>query len=128
VSAVSFDAVSVRRELVNSLGRTICESPLCPESRQVIASRRTAASGHERTNAPQQNSDDIQSFRSTAVWADGEAERVIVWVLVLHPNAARDFLPSLIHEIRVASIHYPGGSPAYLAIEHGRLILEACQA
>jgi hypothetical protein len=28
---------------------------------------------------------------STAVWPDGEAERVIVWVFVLHPSAARDF-------------------------------------
>jgi hypothetical protein len=42
-----------------------------------------------------------------------DAEPGVAWVLrALYLSVARDFLPSLIHEIRVASIHYPGGSPA----------------
>ena len=37
------------RELINAAGRTTCESPLCPDSRRIIASQRTDAKGQRQT-------------------------------------------------------------------------------
>src|SRR5258708_2993512 len=56
------------RELINALGRTAYESPLCPESRQVIASQRNDARCHEPdscsaaksiTRSPRQRADEF---------------------------------------------------------------------